>query len=288
MKYFIIVLTCLVVGSCQEKKSANSQLFAKGKSLGQVVKRLEEASGLVESIAQPNHFWTLNDSGHPAEVFLIDTNAQIKLVCKLKGIENRDFEDIALAIDPREGKRYVYAADIGDNLEKFKVKLIYRFEEPTLATGAEMTITKFDTIKVVLEDRVRDTEAIMIEPKTNDLYLVSKREDSVRLYQVKYPFTRDTLTAIWVAILPFHKIVAASISADGNEVLMKDYDRVYYWKASNNLDLEKLLMTKPIELAYERERQGEAICWARDGKGFYTLSEAVRGEMGRLLYYKRN
>jgi|688.fasta_scaffold04808_7 hypothetical protein len=288
MKYFIIVLTCLVVGSCQEKKSANSQLFAKGKSLGQVVKRLEEASGLVESIAQPNHFWTLNDSGHPAEVFLIDTNAQIKLVCKLKGIENRDFEDIALAIDPRDGKRYVYAADIGDNLEKFKVKLIYRFEEPTLATGAEMTITKFDTIKVVLEDRVRDTEAIMIEPKTNDLYLVSKREDSVRLYQVKYPFTRDTLTAIWVAILPFHKIVAASISADGNEVLMKDYDRVYYWKASNNLDLEKLLMTKPIELAYERERQGEAICWARDGKGFYTLSEAVRGEMGRLLYYKRN
>lgn len=288
MKYFIILLTCLVVGSCQEKKSANSQLFAKGKSLGQVVKRLEEASGLVESIAQPNHFWTLNDSGHPAEVFLIDTNAQIKLVCKLKGIENRDFEDIALAIDPRDGKRYVYAADIGDNLEKFKVKLIYRFEEPTLATGAEMTITKFDTIKVVLEDRVRDTEAIMIEPKTNDLYLVSKREDSVRLYQVKYPFTRDTLTAIWVAILPFHKIVAASISADGNEVLMKDYDRVYYWKASNNLDLEKLLMTKPIELAYERERQGEAICWARDGKGFYTLSEAVRGEMGRLLYYKRN
>jgi hypothetical protein len=288
MKYFIIVLTCLVVGSCQEKKSANSQLFAKGKSLGQVVKRLEEASGLVESIAQPNHFWTLNDSGHPAEVFLIDTKAQIKLVCKLKGIENRDFEDIALAIDPRDGKRYVYAADIGDNLEKFKVKLIYRFEEPTLATGAEMTITKFDTIKVVLEDRVRDTEAIMIEPKTNDLYLVSKREDSVRLYQVKYPFTRDTLTAIWVAILPFHKIVAASISADGNEVLMKDYDRVYYWKASNNLDLEKLLMTKPIELAYERERQGEAICWARDGKGFYTLSEAVRGEMGRLLYYKRN
>lgn len=287
MKYFIILLTCLVVGSCQEKKSTNSQLFAKGKSLGQVVKRLEEASGLVESIAHPNHFWTLNDSGHPAEVFLIDTKAQIKLVCKLKGIENRDFEDIALAIDPRDGKRYVYAADIGDNLEKFKVKLIYRFEEPILSTVTEISITKFDTIKVVLADRVRDTEAIMIEPKTNDLYLVSKREDSVRLYLVKYPFTRDTLTAIQVAILPFHKIVAANISADGNEVLMKDYDHVYYWKANNNLDLKKLLMTKPIELAYERERQGEAICWARDGKGFYTLSEAVRGEMGRLLYYKR-
>ena len=287
MKYLIILLACLMGWGCREKKSITTDLFSKGKSQGQVVKRLEEASGLVESIAQPNHFWTLNDSGHPAEVFLIDAKAQVKLVCKLEGIENRDFEDIAIAIDPRDGKRYVYAADIGDNQEKFKVKLIYRFEEPMLSTETEISITRFDTIKIVLEDRVRDTEAIMIEPKSNDLYLVSKREDSVRLYQVKFPFGKDTLTAKQMAILPFHKIVAANISTDGNEVLMKDYDKVYYWKNETNLSLTELLLTKPTELAYERERQGEAICWARDGKGFYTLSEAVRGEMGKLLFYKR-
>lgn len=287
MKYLILLLASLLVGGCGEKKKSDTHLFSKGKSLGQVVKRLEEASGLVESIAQPNHFWTLNDSGHPAEVFLIDPKAQIKLVCKLEGIENRDFEDITLAIDPRDGKTYVYAADIGDNQEKFKVKLIYRFEEPILSTEAEISITKFDTIKIVLEDRVRDTEAIMMEPKTNDLYLVSKREDSVRLYQVKFPFGKDTLTAKQMVILPFHKIVAANISTDGKEVLMKDYEKVFYWKNERNLPLPDLLLTKPTELAYERERQGEAICWARDGKGYYTLSEAVRGEMGKLLFYKR-
>lgn len=287
MKYLILLLAILMVWSCREKKTSDTHLFAKGKSLGQVVKRLEEASGLVESIAQPNHFWTLNDSGHPAEVFLIDDKAQIKLVCKLQGIENRDFEDITIGIDPHDGKRYVYAADIGDNLEKFKVKLIYRFEEPILSTHTEISITKFDTLKIILSDAVRDTEAIMIEPKTNDLYLVSKREDSVRLYQVKFPFGKDTLTAKRVAVLPFQKIVAANISMDGKEVLMKDYDKVYYWKNDTNLPLAELLLTKAAELHYDRERQGEAICWARDGKGYYTLSEAVRGEMGKLLYYKR-
>lgn len=287
MKNLILLLACFTVWSCRDKNTSDTHLFSKGKSLGQVVKRLEEASGLVESITQPNHFWTLNDSGHPAEVFLIDAKAQIKLVCKLEGIENRDFEDITLAIDPRDGKTYVYAADIGDNQEKFKVKLIYRFEEPILSTETEISITKFDTIKIVLEDRVRDTEAIMIEPKTNDLYLVSKREDSVRLYQVKFPFSKDTLTAKRLAILPFHKIVAANLSMDGKEVLMKDYEKVFYWKNERNLSLQELLLTKPTELAYERERQGEAICWARDGKGYYTLSEAVRGEMGKLLFYKR-
>jgi hypothetical protein len=287
MKCFIILFASLIVWGCQEKKSVTTDLFGKGKSLGQVVKRLEEASGLVESISQPNHFWTLNDSGHPAEVFLIDNKAQIELVCKLQGIENRDFEDITIGIDPSNGKNYVYAADIGDNLEKFKVKLIYRFEEPTSTTEKEISITRFDTLKIILPDGIRDSEAIMIEPKTNDLYLVSKREDSVRLYHVKYPFSRDTIIAKRVAILPFHKIVAANISADGKEVLMKDYDHIFYWKNENNLSLVELLLTSPIELYYDRERQGEAICWARDGKGFYTLSEAVRGEMGKLLFYKR-
>jgi hypothetical protein len=282
-----VILLALAVGACSSKKDKFSDLFAKGKPLGQVNKRLEEASGLVESFAHPKHFWTLNDSGHPAEVFLIDDKAQIKLVCKIKGVENRDFEDITIGTGPIDGKKYIYVADIGDNLEKFPVKLIYRFPEPVSFDSAEITISDFDTLKVKLEGKIRDTEALFVDPVKQDLYLVSKREDSVRLFQVKHPFVADTLVAKQVAILPFQKIVAASITPSGKELLMKDYDRVYYWKQPNELSISALLQTKPEVLAYDRERQGEAICWANDGNGYYTLSEALRGEMGKLLYYKR-
>ncbi|MFM7855510.1 MAG: hypothetical protein ACKO96_27190 [Flammeovirgaceae bacterium] len=288
MKKSLFIIAGVVALACNNDTEKRSDLFAKGTPLGQVEKRLEEASGLVESVAHPNHFWTMNDSGHPAEVFLIDNKAQIQLTCKLKGIDNRDFEDITIGDGPVEGKKYIYVADIGDNLEKYDVKLIYRFVEPSSITNQEMTITEFDTLKVKLEDRVRDTEAIFIDPLLNDMYLVSKREDSVRLYQIAQPFVNDTLIAKPIAILPFHKIVAASITADGQELLLKDYDHVYYWKNKERLSISKLLQTKPAILAYERERQGEAICWANDGKGYYTLSEAVNDEMGKLLFYSRN
>ena len=284
--YWVILLAC-ALGACASKKSEFSKLFSKGKSLGQVDKRLEEASGLVESLAHPKHFWTLNDSGHPAEVFLIDQKAHIQLVCKLKGIENRDFEDITIGSGPIEGKKYVYVADIGDNLEKFPVKLIYRFAESEAYTDQEMIITEFDTLKIKLEDKIRDSETIFIDPLLKDLYLISKREDSVRLYQVKYPFATDTLAVNPIATLPFHKIVAASITDNGKELLLKDYDRVYYWKNERGVSIAELLLSKPLMLAYDRERQGESICWGHDGKGYYTLSEAVRGEMGKLLYYER-
>ncbi len=285
----IFLLLITLFSNCKEKGAEQSNLFAKAISLGSVDDRLLEASGLVESIANPKHFWTLNDSGNPAEVFLIDQNASIKLVCKLANIENRDFEDIAIGAGPEEGKNYIYVADIGDNLEKFGTKLIYRFEEPTLPLNeGELLITQFDTIQIRLPDKIRDTETIMIDPITSDMYMVSKREDSVRLYSVHFPFEKNIIEAQFLVMLPFHKIVAGSISTHGSEVLLKDYEQVYYWKNSSGLSLPKLLQTTPKVLVYDREPQGESICWDRDGSGYYTLSEKVKDKNGKLLFYKRN
>jgi hypothetical protein len=284
--FFLLSFFCAI--SCKKKEERHSELFAKGEALGKVDDRLHEASGLIESITNPKHFWTLNDSGNPAEIFLIDQQANIKLVCKLKGIKNRDFEDITIGAGPEAGKNYIYVADIGDNLSRYSVKFLYRFIEPTFSEGSnEMEISKFDTLSVKLSDRPRDTEAILVDPLSKDIYLVSKLEDSVSLYQIKFPFQDDTLIAKKLAILPLKKITAGSISPDGKEVLLKDYKKVYYWKNNQSRPLAQLLLTKPTILAYDKEPQGEAICWAHDGQGYYTLSEKAEGEIGRLLYYKR-
>jgi len=284
---YIVVFCCLVFLSCK-KKVEQSDLFSKGISLGVVDDQLHEASGLVESIANPKYLWTLNDSGNPAEVFLIDQKATIKLICKLKGIDNRDFEDITMGAGPDSTKNYIYVGDIGDNLARYKIKLIYRFEEPVLGAEEEILISTFDTLQIQLPDGVRDSETMMVEPYSKDLYLVSKLEDSVRVYQIPFPFQKNLMVANRVATIPYFKVVAGSISANGSEVLLKDYDYIYYWKNETNVPLPKLLQQQPVLLAYDRERQGEAIAWARDGSGYYTLSEKVSGELGKLLFYKRN
>ena len=56
----------------------------------------------------------------------------IKLTCTLAGVENRDWEDIAVGPGPDASKSYVYVADIGDNEGQYQYKYIYRFEEPVL------------------------------------------------------------------------------------------------------------------------------------------------------------
>ncbi len=284
----ILVLFC----GCTKKQNQSAQAqgqapFVFTKDNGAVSKQLEEASGLVASFANPAHFWTVNDSGNPAEVFLIDSTAQTKIVCKLGNIANRDWEDIAIGVGPVPGKKYLYVADIGDNLAVFPYKYIYRFEEPSLKNGATQTITDVKTFVVLLPDGKRDTETLMIDPITNDLYIVSKREEHVNVYLQKFPYASDTLKPEKVLTLPYNKIVAGSISQDGQEVLMKNYDQIFYWKRSGEKSVVELLKKPPIEIPYEREPQGEAMCWSNDTSGFYTLSESNNGVLAQLKYYKR-
>ena len=115
----------------------------------------------------------------------------------------------------------------------------------------------------------------------------SEREDAVGLYEITNPFLTDTLPATKICTLPYQQIVAGDISADGNEVLLKNYRYVYYWKKKGSESLVELLQTTPLKLRYKEEPQGEAIAWAHDGSGYYTLSENAKGERGKLIFYKR-
>ena len=120
--------------------------------------------GLAASATNPGFLWTLNDNGNPPEVFLIDQHARIRLVCKLPNVRNRDWEDIAIGAGPKEGKNYVYVADIGDNQAQYDFKVIYRFEEPVLSQEKEVVITEYDTLALRMPDGKRDAETILIDP----------------------------------------------------------------------------------------------------------------------------
>lgn len=291
MRILMYVLILALPVSCIEKKSvpSDSEIFLAAKPLVELNdKKLREVSGLAASANNPGLLWTHNDSGNRPEVYMVDEKLKIKLICKIQGVKNRDWEDIAVGPGPEEGKNYLYVADIGDNNANHLFKYIYRFEEPVLANqNGEITIAEFDTIVFQLEDGKKDTEAIMIHPETKDLYVVSKRENPVYLYELKYPYSvHDTLRATKVISLPLTQIVAAGISTDGNEILMKNYDNVYYWNTKGK-SLKEALQAKPQILKYTEEPQGEAITFARDGSGFYTLSERLKGEKIYLYFYGR-
>jgi hypothetical protein len=286
--FFLLMLTASVACSQKKGKETDSDIFLTGKKLAEVSdKKLEEASGLAASIANPGLLWTHNDSGNRAEVLLVDDKLNIRLTCVLDKIINRDWEDIAVGPGPEPGKNYIYIGDIGDNMAIFSYKIVYRFEEPKLTEGkSQVTITNFDRIVFQLDVK-KDTESLMIDPKTKNLYVVSKREKPVYVYELKYPYsTVDTLTAQKIGSIPFGQIVAADFSSDGNEVLMKNYNNVFYWNL-NKENLASALKRNPLIVNYEEEPQGESVTFARDGSGFYTISEKVKGENSYLWFYPR-
>jgi hypothetical protein len=272
-----------------EKK--NSADFLAGEIVGELtLKELEEASGLVASQANPGYFWTINDSENGADVFLVDQKMDIKLICKLRGKTNRDWEDVAIGYDPQTNKNYIYVAEIGDNNAKYLHKMIYRFEEPIKGDSSVLTINQEQIQQIVfqLPEGAKDTEALMIDPLTHDIYIISKREMPVHVYRLAYPQSlKDTLVAEPIITLPFTQATAANFSLDGKELLIKNYDSIFYFSRESNETVSQMLMYRPKVLNYIPEPQGESIAWALDGSGYYTISEKVTGRKSNLLFYKR-
>lgn len=311
----VLMLMC----SCSKKQvdqPAVNNLFDFGKSLALINdENLEESSGLAESFANPNLLWTHNDSGDKARIFLIDYEGKVKATVWLDSAKNRDWEDIAIGPGPEAGKNYLYIADIGDNESEFPYKYIYRIEEPLIDVSKtkDTTIQKVDVIKFQYPDGLRDAESLMIDPLSRDLFVISKRELRANVYRLPYPQITagemnaelsiqnleldpseiDTVRLNGEVLIRgyhpkyFYQIVAASISNDGTEVLVKSYSTVYYWKRESNETIPALLKRPPTVLPYIPEPQGEAITFSASGDGYFTINEKMRGKEQRLFFYKR-
>ena len=83
-------------------------------------------------------------------------------------------------------------------------------------------------------------------------------------------------------------ITAGEISADGQQILLKNYDAVLYWKRKENESIvETLGRLRDISAPYIREVQGEAICFPLNGKGYFTVSERASQDVDIPLYFYR-
>jgi hypothetical protein len=286
---FLFIAIIFVLVRC----SSYSHIFSKGKKLASITdSRLNEISGLVASRANKDLIWVHNDSGNKPEIYLVNKKLEIKMIIKIKDAYNHDWEDIAMGPGPDQSKNYIYLADVGDNHAHRFYKTIYRFEEPVLQaidkdTTIINTVDTYDKTVFHLEDGRKDVEAMLVDPYTHYILIISKRENPATVYKVATTDFNDTTIAKTVMHLPIKKIVAADFSKDGKEVLIKTYRRIYYWNNDTQKPLEELLQGSPLVVRYKRELQGEAIGWAHDSKGFFTLGEKPFCIPSFLYYYKR-
>ncbi len=232
---------------------------------------LQEMSGLVFSKTHPDRFYTHTDSEGEAAVYVLDSAGNELGKIRLEGVENRDWEDIAVGPGP-EGKSYVYVAEIGDNLAIHKTVQVFRFPEPDrLSEGASVAP---EILKFTYPDGPMDAESFMVDPISGDLFIVSKRDKLNTLFRLKQSdFGKSGVLAEELLKLPFTSAVAADISQDGTQVLIKNYFKVYHWNRNLGESVVEALTREPKELPYVPEPQGEAIGFEPEGKAYYTISE---------------
>ena len=259
---------------------------------------LEEVSGLVASRKNPGTLWVHNDSGHPAEVYLISTRGKLLATYPLSGAENTDWEDIAIGPGPQQGETYLYVGDIGDNVSLYDERQVYRLVEPTYVPSSSATIDtidRYDKLRFYYPEGARDAETLLLDPATQDLYVLSKEMNQIQVYRLpRFSKTTVLRRAQRIATLPLtntsllDRLVGGDISADGTEVLLKTYEHVLYWhRKDTTVALPALLQRAADTLVYWVEPQGEAIGFAADGLGYYTLSEQNFGSDIHLYFYPR-
>ena len=247
---------------------------------------IDETSGMADSRSTENALWVLEDGGNPAELTLISYEGNIIERLPAKNTINRDWEDMTLVKDLSSGKNKIYLADIGDNNIQYDTYDIYRFDEP--ATN-DIEINNVEKIQFRYPDGPHDADAMLVDKMSNDIYIITKQDAKSGIYKIVYPQILTAInTAVFEGSLDYTGVTSAAISPDGFEIIVKTYTHLNYYSRKGNELLPIALKRKSQSIPYAMEAQGEAICWKKDGKGFFTLSERGLLPAIDLRYYERN
>ncbi len=169
--------------------------------------------------------------------------------------------------------------------------ILKRFIEPNINafnTPFNETVTQVDALRYRYPDGARDAEALMVDPNTKDYYIISKRENQVRIYVSRYPQPVNEIDTLeYLGTIPFTQINAGDISPNGIDILLKDYGSIYYWQRRPEESIAQALLRPAVQVPYNiAEPQGEAISFTASTKGYYTVSEeSGNGYRAHLAYY---
>ncbi len=242
-----------------------------------------EASGIAGSHRNPGVWWTHNDSGDSARFFALSGDAHLLATVEVDGATALDWEDIAVGPPATSsGGETVYLADIGDNRRSRPSITVYRVAEPAVeftSTPATEHVTA-DALTFTYPDGPHDAEALMVDPRSGDLIIVTKDwtlTGHSQVFRAPAGLAAGSTTALQEAAtleLPVGTLVTgADVSADGSAVALRSYSGISLYRRAEGTDVWSAFAEPPCAGPAPIEKQGEAIAFAADGAAYATVSE---------------
>jgi hypothetical protein len=228
--------------------------------------RITEASGLAVSRRHRGIVYTHNDSGGAPAVFAIGPDGRTKATYTLAGATARDWEGMALGRDGA-GRPALFIADIGDNMDgAWPYVTVYRVPEPTRVRDQTLRATAF---RLKYQDGPRNAEAVLINPRTNRLYIASKVFNGTlyaapaRLRTSGFNVLRKVGDAPAIA-------TDGAFAPDGRTFVIRTYTAANVYAMSGSRP-GKLLRA----VSLPDQEQGESIAYALDGRSLLAGSEGA-------------
>jgi len=258
--------------------------YAPGKQIATLAhKAINESSGLAASRRRDGVFWTHNDSGDKPRLYALDRTGAHLGVYKIPGASHNDWEDIAsFTVDDTA---YLLIADTGDNSRRRKAYQLYLLVEPRPATATQpATGAKLvRTITFVYPDGANDAEGVAVDVPRREIYLVTRiRRPIAAVYRLPLGKLDPTAAAPAkpfvaepVAALPVFMANSMDISPDGRRLVVGTYGNALQWTRGAKESWSDALRRPGRTIKLPSRRQGEGLCFGRDGRTIYLTSEKL-------------
>ena len=261
-------------------------------------KRIDESSGLTQSLRDPQIFWTHNDSGSDPCLYAISQSGQTLAKVRLPRAVNFDWEDMASARD-EAGQPNIYVTDCGDNLLARASLQVYQIPEPTLPENADKEILSEEpTIyHASYPDGHHNAETLLVDPQTRRLYIVTKTETA---WSAVYAFPEKLITDAPMVLeklcdldfparahlgkrpLDASQTTSGAFSPDGSRVAICTYSFIHEWRIQPGESLKSALAHPAHLIEPPFLRQCEALCYGEDNQTIYLTSEHLPTPLVRI------
>jgi hypothetical protein len=246
----VLLLCALAAADAAAATSVCARYATKPRRVGSVPEELRELSGLAASRRHPGVYWAHNDSGNALVLYALREDGRIVATFPIPGVKSRDPEDVAVGPCDVTGKTScIYLADIGDNGQRRANVQLLKLPEPGELRSRPL---RAEVLPFTYADGPRNAEAILVDPRTARVFVVSKvlsslgdvfRVDglgqrgggtAVRVRRLKAPDEFDSYTT------------AADVHPDGDRVLLRTYGRVWELRAPGARAFEDVLEATPV------------------------------------------
>ncbi|HEV3505059.1 MAG TPA: hypothetical protein VG637_07230, partial [Actinomycetes bacterium] len=231
--------------------------------------RIYESSGLALSRRHQAVLWTHNDSGDDPRLYAVGAEGRTVATLTLAGVDARDWEALAAGRDDR-GQPALFVGDIGDNQGLWPDVSVYRVPEPARLGDTTVPAVRY---RLRYPDGAHNAEALLVNPRSNRLYVATKDVAGGGLYRAPARLRPDQVQTLrQVARVP-PVVTDGAFTPDGRGFVLRDYQAAHLYRTGGR-------RAGSFELPLQF--QGESITVAADGRSVLAGSEGPESEVWRV------